>query len=191
MARSQGSAQDQRTPKGYTQCHSGEHFAGAENSTQKKITTTMSLTGLVAWRTAMLSFVINQHLNKAIRHVKNPVRYSGCSPLPHLTVFLSFKPLSVKHFSGKGSKLIFSRSYQCSFFIYPALVLIQITVYFSFPLCCFLDQNFHLLPFPVGFSIFLYSGHNTAIQTRSSTRDGTHSGCAGRGTLMGYIHKRK
>lgn len=31
------------------------------------------------------------------------------------------------------------------FFIYSALVLILIIVYFSFSLCCFLDPNFHFL----------------------------------------------
>jgi len=55
-----------------------EHFASTETGIQKNITTTMTLAGRTGWCAAMMSFVIHQHLYKAItQQVKNLVRFKG------------------------------------------------------------------------------------------------------------------
>lgn len=61
-----------------SQCHSQQNILLAETSTQKNITTAISLAGLIVWCIATMSFVIHQHLYKAItRQIKNLVRFRG------------------------------------------------------------------------------------------------------------------
>lgn len=111
-------------------------------------------------------------------------------PLSHISLF--FFPLNLCQLNilvVKAANFFSQEHINVLFYLFCSGSDIDHSILFFFSLLLFRSK--FSFPFPVGFSIFLYSGHNTAIQTRSSTRDGTHSGGAGWGTLMGYIHKRK